>query len=122
MVLQGGPGFLFLVEWVVSYLLGENPSNLVISRDYITLNEVSSTILELIDELDKAQTSENLHHVLEIPPKHDCFWEVINSSEWSNTEVITVGDKRYLIHQLIFNELVRRRKDQLTGGCRFWGL
>ena len=65
LVLQGGPGFPFLAEWVVSYLLGKNPSNLVISRDYITLSEVTSTLLELIDELDKAQTPEKLHHVLE---------------------------------------------------------
>ena len=112
-VLQGGPGFPFLAEWVVSYILGENPSNLTISKEYITLSELTSTLLELVDKLDNAQTPEELHHVLEVHEKHNSFWEVINSSEWSSIEVITVGNKGCLIDELIFNELVRWRQYQL---------
>ena len=81
-VLQGGPGFPFLAEWVIDYLLGDNPSNLPISKEYICRSEVTATLLELLEELDKVQTPEELHYVLEIHAKHDSFWEVINASEW----------------------------------------
>lgn len=114
-VLQGGPGFPFLAEWVVDYVLGEDPSNLIISKEYISQSEVTSTLLELIEELDKVQTPEALNYVLEIHVKHNSFWEVINASEWSSTEVITIEN---IVHELIFNELVRRRKDQLDSLSR----
>ena len=112
-VLQGRPAFPFLAEWVVDYLLGEDPSNLIISKEYISRSEVTSTLLELIEELDKARTPEALNYVLEVHVKHNSFWEVINASEWSSTEVITIENKGCLVNELIFNELVRRRKDQL---------
>ena len=117
-VSQGGPGFPFLAEWVVHYLLGEDPSNLIISKEYISQSEVTSTPLELIEKLDKVQTPEALNYVLEVHVKHNSFWEVINASEWSSTEVITIENKGYLVHELIFNELVRRRKDQLDSLSR----
>ena len=40
-VLQSGPGFPYLADWVVDYILGENPSNLPISKEYITLSEMT---------------------------------------------------------------------------------
>ena len=117
-VLQGGPAFPFLAEWVVDYLLDEDPSNLIISKEYISRSEVTSTFLKLIEELDKAQMPEALNYVLEVHVKHNSFWEVINASEWSSTEVITIENKGCLVHELIFNELVRRRKDQLDSLSR----
>ncbi len=74
---------------------------------------MTSTLLSLIDELDEANTEEALHNVLETHPKSSSFWEVINASEWSSTEVINLQNKGCLVHELIYNELVRRRKDQL---------
>ena len=112
-VLQSGPGFPYLADWVVDYILGEDPSNLPISKEYITLSEMTSTLLNLIEELDEAKTEEALHGVLETHPKSAAFWEVINASEWSSTELIKIGNKGCLVHELIHNELVRRRKDQL---------
>ena len=53
-VLQGGPGFPLLAKWVVNYILGEEPSTLLISKEFITLSEMTSTLLELIGELDEA--------------------------------------------------------------------
>ena len=37
MIAHGGPGFPVLAEWVADYLLGEDPSNLIISKEYIFL-------------------------------------------------------------------------------------
>ena len=79
-VLQGGPAFPFLAEWVVDYLLDEDPSNLIIFKEYISRSEVTSTFLKLIEELDKAQMPEALNYVLEVHVKHNSFWEVINAS------------------------------------------
>ena len=105
-------------------MLGEDPSNLIISKEYISQSEVTSTLLELIEELDKAQMPEALNYVLEVHVKHNSFWEVINASEWSSTEVITIKNKGCLVHELIFNKLVRRRKDQpdsLSRGLQMLG-
>ena len=103
----------FTLHWVVDYILGGDPSNLPISKEYITLSEMTSTLLYLIKELDEAKTEEALHGVLETRPKSAAFWEVINTSEWSNTELINFENKGCLVHELIHNELVRCRKDQL---------
>ena len=73
-VLQGGPGFPFLASWVVDYIVGKDPSNLPISKEYITLSEMTSTLLSLIDELDEANTEEALHNVLETHLKSASFW------------------------------------------------
>ena len=117
-VLQGGPGFPLLAKWVVNYILGEEPSTLPISKEFITLSEMTSTLLELIGELDEAESQQKLHYILETHPKSASFWEVINSSEWSCTEVINLENKGCLVHELIYNELVRRRKDQLDSLCK----
>lgn len=78
-VLQSGPGFPYLADWVVDYILGEDPSNLPISKEYITLSEMTSTLLNLIEKLDEAKTEEALHGVLETHRKSAAFWEVINA-------------------------------------------
>ena len=48
-VLQEGPGFPFHAEWVVDYLLGEDASNLIISKEYISQSEVTSTLASGVD-------------------------------------------------------------------------
>jgi hypothetical protein len=70
-------------------------------------------LLSLITEVDQANTEEALHNVLQTHPKSASFWEVINASEWASTEIINLENKGCLVHELIYNELVRRRKDQL---------
>ena len=97
-VLQGGPGFPLLAKWVFNYILGEEPSTLPISKEFITLSEMTSTLLELIGELDEAESQEKLHYILETHPKSASFWEVINSSEWLCTEVINLENKGCLVH------------------------
>ena len=59
-VLQEGPGFPFLANWVVDYILGEEPSSLPISKKFITSSEMTSTLLELIEELDEVKTKQKL--------------------------------------------------------------
>ncbi len=97
----------------VDYLVGEDPLNLPISKEYICKSEVTATLLKLLEELDEVKTPKELYHVLEIHAKHDSFWEVIDASEWSSTEVITIANNGCLMHELIFNDLVRWRKEQL---------
>ena len=112
-VSQGGPGFPFLSEWVVNYLLDSETANLAINKDDIIKSEVTATLLEVIGKIDKAKNQEELTAVLEEDPQHDAYWQAINDSEWSSTEVITMNNKAFLIQELISNELVRRRKCQL---------
>ena len=87
-VLQSGPGFSYLADWVVHYILGEDSSNLQIFKEYITLSEMTSTLLNL----NEAIPEEALHGVVETHPKSAAFWEVINASEWSSTELINIGN------------------------------
>ena len=85
----------------------------MISKEYITKSELTATLLQLIENLDSVDSQEALHNMLEIDPRHDAYWQVINASEWSSTELVTIQNKGYLIQELISNVLIRRRKDQL---------
>ena len=113
---------------VVYYILGEEPTYLQriyvskISKEFITLSEMMSTLLELIGQLDEAETQEKLYDILESHAKSASFWEVVNSSEWSCTVIINVENKGCLVHESIYNELVRCRKDQLDSLCKGLGV
>ena len=59
----------------------------MISKEYITKSELTATLLQLIENLDSVDSQEALHNMLEIDPRHDAYWQVINASEWSSTEL-----------------------------------
>eukprot|EP00112_Aurelia_sp_Birch-Aquarium-sp1_P000514 Seg1049.2 transcript_id=Seg1049.2/GoldUCD/mRNA.D3Y31 product="hypothetical protein" protein_id=Seg1049.2/GoldUCD/D3Y31 len=86
----------------------------MISKDYIVKSESTATLIELIEKLDAIKLKVALDMLLEEDPNHESFWQVINSTEWSSTEAVTMENKQFLVQELIFTELVRRRKDQLT--------
>ena len=112
-VLQCGPGFPVLAEWVIDYLIEQDTNTLMISKDYIVKSESTATLIELIEKLDVVESKVALDALLEEDPNHESFWQVINSTEWSSTEAVTMENKQFLVQELIFTELVRRRKDQL---------
>ena len=114
-VLQGGPGFPYLAEWFADQLLEGDNSNTVclISKDDIPKNAMTEKLLDFVEKLDSAVNQQTIDEILENDPQKEAFWEVINASEWSSTEVITMHNKALLIQELITNELIQKRMYQV---------
>ena len=60
-------------------------------------------------QLDNAGTDEEINLVLE----HPSVMMIINSSRWSVTEMITKANKSALLQLLIWEEVVKRREENL---------
>ena len=115
-VLQGGPGFPYLAEWFVDLLFEDDTSNTVclISKDHIPKNAMTEKLLDLVEKLDSSVNQQAIDEILDNDLQKEAFWEVINASEWSSTEAITMHNKALLIQELITNELIQKRMHQVS--------
>ena len=68
--------------------------------------------MDFVEKLDSAVNQKGIDEILENAPKKEAYWEVINGSEWSSTEAITMHNKALLIQELITNELIHKRMHQ----------
>ena len=75
-ILHGGPGFPYLAEWVVDYLIeGEDSlARSVISKDFIAKSPLTKTLLDLIERLDNVIDKEGLDEILEKSPQTEEYW------------------------------------------------
>ncbi|XP_065067608.1 G2/M phase-specific E3 ubiquitin-protein ligase-like [Rhopilema esculentum] len=114
-VLQGGPGFPYLAEWFVDLLFEDETSNTVclISKDDIPKNAMTEKLFNFVEKLDSSINQQAIEEILDNDPQKEAFWEIINASEWSSTEAITMQNKALLIQELITNELMQKRMYQV---------
>lgn len=64
-------------------------------------------LIELINKLDNAQSQEELDNIV------DKFIQIINCSRWETTVTITLSNKNLLIYELVYDEVVRKRRSQV---------
>eukprot|EP00794_Sanderia_malayensis_P001737 gene1737-1934_t len=81
-----------------------------ITKAMIPLNAASSTALEVIDLLDKCTDNASIDVILDTPN----YMQIINSSQWDPTEVVNMESKGRVITEIIYDELVLKRKEQIT--------
>ena len=81
----------------------------MIDKTMIPQNAAACTTIELIKQLDNCMDSSALNDILD---KKE-YMQVINSSQWELTHEITIQVCGSLIGELIYDELVRKRKEQI---------
>ena len=64
--------------------------------------------------MDEANTPDDLDAILDTAKN----MALINSSGWSPIQVITVNNKTSLLQGLIYEEIVRKRQNQIISLCR----
>ena len=109
-ILHGGPGFYALQPWVFEVIAGfDKPEHLMtlVTKDDIPLHAGSSNLLEFIKQLDYVKTKEELDIVV------DKYMQIINCSRWDQTATITLGNKSLLLWELVYEELVLKRRSQI---------
>ena len=108
-------GFPYLAEWFADQLLEGDNSNTVslIFKDDIPKNAITEKLLDFVEKLDSAVNQQTIDEILENDPQKEAFWEVINASEWSSTEVITMHNKSLLIQERMTNELIQKQMNQV---------
>lgn len=117
-VLQSGPGICCFPEWCYHYLCTgdfQSTAELLFSENQVPLNAGTALLHTLIDEIRKADTEEKLDLLLdETTSTGQVNAQIVNSSSWDITEIITVDKRSGLISELIIDELLRKRITQLN--------
>ena len=114
-VLQSGPVKRFpkLSPPVLSCMLGndvEENYRLLIKHD-IPMNAATENIHNLIEELDSAKTEQAVKELFGENSKSGAYWEIVNACHWPIQEAIGIRNKSELIQEIIYNEVIRSRKD-----------
>ena len=68
------------------------------------------TTHELIWALEGATREEDLHIILNKPEN----METINSTQWNVVEAVSIKNKDTLVQEIIYDELVRKRTEELN--------
>eukprot|EP00794_Sanderia_malayensis_P012499 gene12499-13785_t len=112
-LLHRGPCLPVMAPWVYDMISGKMAFDDVatkITKAMIPLNAASSTALEVIDLLDKCTDNASIDVILDTPN----YMQIINSSQWDPTEVVNMESKGRVITEIIYDELVLKRKEQIT--------
>ena len=81
----------------------------MIDKTMIPQNAATCTTIELIEQLDDCTDSSTLNNIVD----KKVYIQVINSSQWETTHEITIPVCGSLIGELIYHELMRKRKEQI---------
>ena len=130
-LLQDGPGLPCLCPAIFQYLVSDNPSDCLPTKEDIPLNlsthelitfieKVSSKLVHLVfnfnenylfllQQIDKASTEDDLDSVIDEPNS----MSIINNSAWGITEPVTVLNKTRLLQQLILEEVIIKREHNM---------
>ena len=81
----------------------------MIDKTMIPQNAATCTTIELIEQLDDCTDSSTLNNIVD----KKVYMQVINSSQWEPTHEITIPACGSLIGELIYDELMRKRKEQI---------
>ena len=113
-ILHGGPGFYYFQPWVFEFLHGNvDQEHLLqyISKAEIPINASSNDIVALINNVDSANSQEELDQII------DNNIQIINCSKWDPLVRIETTNKSELITELIYEELVLKRHNQIKYIC-----
>ncbi len=136
-VLQGGPAMPCLSPVVFEFLIHGDTTKCLPLKDDIPLNMSTHELITAIEEvgmilkytliniqsivvifvsvcllhiqLDKTNSNEEIDAVLENPS----IMAIVNRSRWGITEMIRKSNKSALLQQLIWEEVVARREDNM---------
>ena len=112
-LLNRGPCLPVMAPWVYDMISGKMPFDDVatkITKVMIPLNAASNTAIEVIDLLDKCTDNTSIGVILDTPK----YLQIINSSQWDPTEVVNMESKGRVITEIVYDELVLKRKEQIT--------
>lgn len=116
-ILQGGPLYTIppLAPSIVDSLTGESKetASTSLSKHHVPLNAATEALHDLIEELDKAKTEEEIQSLLFENENKDVFWVLIGSCHWPASASINSINKNLLIQDLIYNEVVSSRREEI---------
>lgn len=120
---QGGVFFGRFQNWVFNYLIDPDDLDLLkcsVNVEHIPKNAGTAPLLEFIDDLKGAESDEDIFNLCGKPE----YSERINASQWDICDPVNTENKNLLIQELIYDEVVRKRHEQLNAlisGFRFCG-
>ncbi len=117
-IMQSGPVNKFprLSPSVVSCLLEESDEEIysLLSKHDLPINASTENVHFLIEELDAAKTHEKVKRLFDDHPKCEAHWQIVNACHWPTTEQISLHNKHTFIQEIIYNEVIRSRKELVS--------
>ena len=108
---NGGPGVYGFQPWVYELIRGLDETDeqimTLITKHDIPKHAGAIDLIELINKLDNAQSQGELDNIV------DKFIQIINCSRREPTVTITLSNKNLLIYELVYDEVVRKRRSQV---------
>lgn len=107
---NNGVGFDDLAPFVFHMLLGHGDDHVAtkVNKDMLPLTSSTKGLLDLLDKLECSNDEETINDLI----CDDSVLEIINSSQWDPTAIKT-NSKGALQDELIFNEFVRKRREEV---------
>ena len=116
-IIQDGPLYSIppLAPSVLDSLVGESKetTSTSLSKDDVPLNAATEPLHDLVKELDLAETDADIKKLLFESEDKDVYWVLIGSCHWPIAESINIRNKNMLIQDLIYNEIVSSRREEI---------
>ena len=112
-LLNGGPCLAVMAPWVYDMICGKMKFDDIatkITKEMIPINAASSSTIQMIELLDKCNDNASVNTILDT----SMYLQIINSSQWDPTEVINMESKDRVITEIVYDELVLKRKEQIS--------
>ena len=117
-ILQDGPLYAIptLAPSVAESILGGSLEDVskFLSKHHIPINTSTESLHDFIERLNLAKTPEDLKMLLFEDSNKDVYWQLVNSCHWSITTTINMGNKDLLVQELIYNEFVASRRQEIS--------
>ena len=112
-LLNGGPCIAVTAPWVYDMICGKMKFDDIatkITKEMIPINAASSSTIQMIELLDKCNDNESINAILDT----HMYLQIINSSQCDPTGIINMESKDRVITEIVYDELVLKRKGQIS--------
>ena len=117
-LIEGCPNGLPIFAEPLYYAMCKSDQNVVmasLSRDIVPVDASTQMLLELIEKLEKCGNGNDVNILLYDDDSHkvDLYWSLINAAHWPKTEKVTIDKVNLLVSQLLYNEVVLSRHNEI---------
>ena len=112
-LLNRGPCIAGMALWVYAMMCWKTGCYDIVTKitmEVIPLNVASFSRIEMIELLEKFKNNASMNIILDTPK----YTEIINLSQYDPTEVINMESKGIVITEILYDELVLERNEQIT--------
>ena len=107
-LLQEGPYFNHLAQWVVEVMLNEKSISGNIPLSHFPVTTATGNLINIIKSLNECDTEQFINDLFDTADGF-AFEQTTNSSDWDPDQPVMSSNKATLVNMLLYKEAVLRR-------------